>query len=188
MVDDEEHVTQLKLPSNVIHTPEGRSLADMMATASWPRVSTATPGWAAPVRRPPAGRKSRRDYPDLFPNAAELEAEWYGRTGIYPMHGTIVVKDSVLAEHPWVAKSLFDAFSQAKDEWLARLDAGEPDNASDKKYAELRKIVGHDPLPYGIEANIATIKALEETAFKQGLTPRRMSLDELFVDPENDLA
>ena len=54
----------------------------------------------------------------------------------------------------------------------------------DKKYAELRKIVGHDPLPYGIDANIATIKALEETAFKQGLTPRRMSLDELFVDPE----
>ena len=31
VVDDEEHVTQLKLPSNVVHAPEGRSLADMMA-------------------------------------------------------------------------------------------------------------------------------------------------------------
>src|ERR1051326_7950905 len=31
MVDDEEHVTQLKLPENVIHAPAGRSLADMMA-------------------------------------------------------------------------------------------------------------------------------------------------------------
>jgi 4,5-dihydroxyphthalate decarboxylase len=100
------------------------------------------------------------------------------------MHGTIVVKDSVLAEHPWVAKSLFDAFSRAKNEWLARLDAGTPDNASDKKYAGLRKVVGHDPLPYGMEANLPTIKALEDTAFKQQLTPRRMSLDELFVDPE----
>jgi hypothetical protein len=30
-VDDEEHVTQLKLPPNVIHTPAGRSLADMMS-------------------------------------------------------------------------------------------------------------------------------------------------------------
>src|SRR5580658_11109245 len=29
VVDDEEHVTQLKLPSNVIHTPPGRSLAEM---------------------------------------------------------------------------------------------------------------------------------------------------------------
>jgi 4,5-dihydroxyphthalate decarboxylase len=44
--------------------------------------------------------------------------------------------------------------------------------------------VGPDPLPYGINANIETIKALEETAFKQGLTPRRMSLDELFINPE----
>ena len=31
VVDDEEHVTQLQLPSNVIHTAPGRSLADMMA-------------------------------------------------------------------------------------------------------------------------------------------------------------
>ena len=100
------------------------------------------------------------------------------------MHGTIVVKDSVLKEHPWVAASLFSAFSRAKDEWLATLDARAPDNASDKKYAALRKIVGDDPLPYGLAPNLATISALEDTAFKQGLTPRRMRLDELFVDPE----
>jgi 4,5-dihydroxyphthalate decarboxylase len=123
-------------------------------------------------------------YPDLFPNAEELEAEWYRRTGIYPMHGAIVVKDSVLKEHPWVATSLFSAFSEAKDEWLAKLDARTGDNASDNKYAALRTIVGHDPLPYGMRPNLTTISALEDTAFKQGLTPRRMRLDELFVDPE----
>jgi 4,5-dihydroxyphthalate decarboxylase len=176
VVDDEEHVTQLKLPSNVIRTPEGRSLADMMASgelaagfhgnAGVGRSGSPTGGW----------QTVEADYPDLFPNAAELEAEWYARTGIYPMHGTIVVKDSVLAEHPWVAKSLFDAFSQAKNEWLDCLDIG--------KYSDLRKVVGPDPLPYGIDANIRTIQALEDTAFKQGLTPRRMSVAELFVDPE----
>src|SRR5215475_5337120 len=31
VVDDEEHVTQLKLPPNVIHVAKGDSLADMMA-------------------------------------------------------------------------------------------------------------------------------------------------------------
>ncbi len=100
------------------------------------------------------------------------------------MHGTIVVKDSILAEHPWVARSLFDAFSRAKNDWLAKLDAGEATTASDKKYLALRRIVGHDPLPYGIAANLKTIEALEATAFKQALTPRRMSIEELFVDPE----
>jgi 4,5-dihydroxyphthalate decarboxylase len=184
VVDDEEHVTQLKLPANVIRAPAGRSLAEMIAdgelvagfhgNAGVGRSGSPTGGW----------KTVEAHYPELFPDAAELEANWYVRTGIYPMHGTIVVKDSVLAEHPWIANSLFDAFSRAKDEWLARLEAGAPTNASDKKYLALSKIVGRDPLPYGIEANIKTIEALESTAFKQKLTPRRMSLGELFVDPE----
>jgi 4,5-dihydroxyphthalate decarboxylase len=100
------------------------------------------------------------------------------------MHGTIVVKDSVLAEHPWIAKSIYDAFDEAKKQWLARLDAGEATTAGDKKYLALRSVVGHDPLPYGLKENLKTIEALEQTAFKQGLTPRRMAIDELFVDPQ----
>ena len=100
------------------------------------------------------------------------------------MHGTLVVKESVIKENPWVPKSLYNAFLQAKNEWLAKLDTTPPDNASDKKYAALRRIVGHDPLPYGLEANLPTIRALEETAFQQKLTPKRMSIEELFLDPE----
>jgi len=183
VVDDEEHVTQLKLPPNVIHAPAGSSLAEMMekgelvagmhGNAGIGRTGAPTGGW----------KEVEADYPDLFPNAAELEAEYYTRTGVYPMHGTIVVKDSVLAEHPWVAKSIYDAFDRAKKEWLTRLDAGELTDKKNRKYVELQKIVGHDPLPYGIEENRKTIEALEATAFKQGLTPRRMSMSELFVDP-----
>ncbi|MEC4256456.1 ABC transporter substrate-binding protein [Escherichia coli] len=185
VVDDEEHVTQLKLPGNVIHA--SRPLADMMAdgelvagfgaNAGIGRTGNPTDGW----------KEVEANYPDLFPNAVEAEADYYARTGVYPMHGTIVVKDSVLAEHPWIAKSLYDAFDKAKQEYLARLDAGEASSKADLKYLELRKIVGHDPLPYGIEANRKTIEALEATAFKQGLTPRRMSMDELFVDPQAEM-
>ncbi len=183
VVDDEEHVTQLKLPPNVIHVAKGDSLADMMArgdlvagfhgNAGIGRTGDPTGGW----------KEVEADYPDLFPNAEELEAESYRTTGVYPMHGTIVVKDSVLAEHPWVAKSIYDAFDTAKKQWLARLDAGQATDKSDKKYLKLREIVGHDPLPYGIEENRKTIEALEATAFKQGLTPRRMAMSELFIDP-----
>jgi 4,5-dihydroxyphthalate decarboxylase len=184
LVDDEEHVTQMRLPPNVRHVPEGRSLADMMTNgeivagfdgaAGIGRTGAPTGGW----------QEVEANYPDLFPEAAELEADYYRRTGIYPMHGTVVCKDAVLAEHPWVARSLFDAFSRAKDEWLARLDTVEANSASDAKYRKLREIVGADPLPYGLEANIRTIEALEATAWKQELTPRRMALGELFVDPE----
>jgi 4,5-dihydroxyphthalate decarboxylase len=183
VVDDEEHVTQMKLPSNVIHAPAGTSLADMMASgelvagfaaaAGIGRTGAPTGGW----------KEVEADYPDLLPNAAQLEADYFKRTGVYPMHGTIVVKDAVLAEHPWVAQSLFNAFAQAKKDWLAKLDAGQATSGVDKKYIELRKIVGHDPLPYGLLENLKTIETLEATAFKQALTPRRMAINELFVDP-----
>lgn len=183
VVDDEEHVTQLKLPSNVIHAPEGTSLAEMIAkgeldagveaAAGIGRTGAPTGGW----------QEVEANYPDLMPNAEAAEAEYFARTGVYPMHGTIVVKDQILAEHPWVARSLNDAFTRAKEEWLARLNSGEATGAGADKYRALQKIVGPDPLPYGIEANRPTIEALEKTAFEQGLTPRRMSMDELFVDP-----
>ncbi|HDR8910350.1 TPA: ABC transporter substrate-binding protein [Burkholderia multivorans] len=184
VVDDEEHVAQLKLPPNVVHAANGTSLADMMASGELAAGFAAAAGIGRTGNPTGGWKEVEADYPELFPNARELEADYYARTGIYPMHGTIVVKDSVLAEHPWIAKSLYDAFAQAKKEWLARLDAGEVAGPSDNKYLRMREIVGHDPLPYGLHENVKTIEALEATAFKQGLTPRRMSIDELFVDPQ----
>src|SRR5579871_561969 len=185
VVDDEEHVTQMPLPSNVIHAPEGRSLAQMMADGELAAGFAANAGIGR-SGAPTGGewKVEEASYPELFPDYEAREADWYKRTGIWPMHGTIVVKDAVLQEHPWVAQSLFKAFSQAKDEWLAKLDDGEPTASTDKRYSAVRAIVGPDPLPYGIEPNLPTIRALEETAFKQQLTPRRMQIEELFVDPE----
>ncbi len=183
-VDDEEHVQELQLPPNVRHVAAGDSLAEMMArgeivagfdgAAGIGRTGAPTGGW----------QEVDANYPDLFPDAEALEADYYRRTGVYPMHGTIVVKDSVLQEHPWIARSIYDAFLQAKNDWVAKLNSGEATGASADKYRALQKIVGDDPLPYGIAANRATIEALEKTAFDQGLTPRRMSMEELFVDPE----
>ncbi len=187
VVDDEEHVTQLKLPPNVIHAKEGTSLVEMMAKgeiqagfsgpAGLGRAGKPTEGWEAKSIAP-------ADYPVLLPNAKELEADHYKRTGIYPMHGTVVVKDSVLKEHPWIAQSLYKAYSQSKAEWMAGFKAGVDQSDIDKKFRTVLPIVGDDPIPYGMAKNLPTIKALESYAFKQGLTPKRMSLDELFVDPE----
>jgi 4,5-dihydroxyphthalate decarboxylase len=188
VVDDEEHVTQMRLPPNVVHAPEGKSLVSMMAAgeiqagfagnAGLGRSGAPTSGWDK------AQAGAAPSYPELFSNVEALEADWFHRTGIYPMHGTIVVKDSILAEHPWIAKSLFDAFSRAKSEWLQRLQSGDADTATDRKYRELSKIVGADPLPYGMTANLATIRALEDYGFKQELIPARLPLERLFVDPE----
>jgi len=185
VVDDEEHVTELKLPANVVHSPEGRSLADMMAAGELAAGFDANAGIGRSGSPTGGWKQLEANYPELFSNAEELEAAWYNKTGIYPMHGTIVVKDEILKAYPWVALSLYNAFSQAKALWLTKLRSGEANTAGDKKYLQLSKIVGEDPLPFGMKQNLSTIQALEDTAFKQKLTPRRMPVEELFVDPES---
>jgi 4,5-dihydroxyphthalate decarboxylase len=128
VVDDEEHVTSLKLPPNVLHAPDGKSLASMMASGELQA------GFSGPAgigrAGPPTGAWEQRaqtstvSYPDLIANPPEVEAQWFRRTGIYPIHGLIVVKTAVGAAS-LVAKALFDAFLKAKDAYVARLRAGE---------------------------------------------------------------
>ncbi len=187
VVDDEEHVQELKLPSNVIHVPEGKSLVSMMAAgeiqagftanAGIGREGAAKEGWTAGAQAQP------QVYRDLIPNVRAAEDEWFKRTGIYPMHGVLTVKDEILKKHPWVVQSLYKAFTEAKNRYVAKLRAGEGDSVHDKRYRSYLKLMD-DPLPYGIKANLPSINMLIDIATNQGLIPRRMSIDELFVDPD----
>ena len=187
VVDDEEHVTSLKLPSNVVHAPDGKSLASMMANGELQA------GFSGPAgigrAGPPTGAWEQRaqtssvNYPELIANAPAVEAQWFRRTGIYPIHGLVVVKTAVLAQHPFVAKSLFDAFLKAKDAYVARLKAGEGNGPDDLKYRSLTELVG-DPLPYGLKENMPSIEAMLTYGLQQGLIPKRMPMEEVFVDPQ----
>jgi 4,5-dihydroxyphthalate decarboxylase len=187
MVDDEEHVTTLKLPPNVVHAPQGKSLAAMMASgelqagfsgpAGIGRAGPPTSGWEK------SGQTAAQVYPELIPHAAKAEADWFRRTGIYPIHGTIVVKTDVLTKHPQVGKALFQAFSEAKKPYLSRLARREGHAPEDTRYRLLTPLVG-DPLPYGMKANRASIDALITYALQQELIPKRPALDEVFFDPE----
>ena len=182
VVDDEEHVQALKLPDNVIHAPEGKSLYEMMKDGEIVAGSSGNSG-VGRTGSPTGGWQTVKiDWPKLIADSAEREAASYAATGVYPMHGTIVVKDAVLAEHPWVAKSLYDAFQAAKDDWKKDWEQGIGTTKDDEKYRRLTKIVG-DPLPYGLAPNLPTIDALRTADHKQGLTPKLMEVDEIFVDP-----
>lgn len=120
----------------------------------------------------------------LFPNYLEVERDFYLRTRIYPVMHALVVKEPILRQHPWVAQSLLDAFEQAKQVALEQLRYPRVATlvwAGGYREREV-EVFGHDPYPFGLEANRATLEALVTYSHEQGLTERKFVVDELFFE------
>jgi 4,5-dihydroxyphthalate decarboxylase len=187
VVDDEERVTALKLPANVVYAPEGKSLQSMMKAGE---IQAGFTGPAGVGRAGPpisgwdkaSGAVAAADtYPELIANVEQVEADWFRRSGIYPIHGLIVVKDEHIKSHPWLARSLMDAFVAAKKPYLDELKRGHGDGPEDKRYRKFLSLMS-DPLPYGMTANRPSIEALITYSLQQKLIPSRPQPDRVFVD------
>lgn len=189
--DDEEHVTEFRPPSNVVAAPAGTSLVDLFqrgeidaafaGPAGLGRVGAPVAGWNTGSESRDAVR-STRPYTPLFPDAAERDRAWFTRTGAYPIHGLLCVKDELLEADPRLAQALYDAFTTAKERYLHDLERSPgSDDAEDRKWTKMRAFVGGDPLPYGIDANRTTLELLLRYAADQGLTPRRFTPEEIFA-------
>lgn len=185
MVDDEEHVQSLRLPPYVQQAPAGYSLAGMMAAGEIQAAFTDNAGIGRagpPQENWKAGAAPAARYVPLFPDAPQLEAEWFRRTGIYPVHGLIAVRDALLEQHPWLAQALFEAFDESRTRYLKQLEAGQKVSEQDDYYRRMAAIVG-DPLPYGLEANRPAIGAMIRYCRQQGLLKGSPAAEDLFVSP-----
>ncbi len=121
----------------------------------------------------------------LFPNHREVETDYYRRTGIFPIMHTFVLKSELFHDEPWIAISLYKAFVQAKELNYRRLYDTNALVASlpwviDEIEAS-RRIFGEDIWDYSIEGSRPTLEALVQYLDEQGLTRRRMKIEELFV-------
>jgi 4,5-dihydroxyphthalate decarboxylase len=121
----------------------------------------------------------------LFPNFKQVEQDYYRRTRIFPIMHTVVLRGDVYEEHPWAARSIYQAFRAAKDlavEGLYDTDALQLalpwliDHVE-----EAWRIFGKDFWSYGLEPNRPTLAALGRFVHEQGLSPRVVSADELFA-------
>jgi 4,5-dihydroxyphthalate decarboxylase len=186
VVDDEDHVTELKLPPNVERAPAGKSLAQMLVDGEIQAGMTGNAGLGR-AGAPTADWDNQKlpdlsAYPELIQNHEEVEKAWYKRTGIYPVHPTIVIKDEVAKANPDLPRKLFDALMESKNRYVAKLHAGQATEKGDKALLKLTEIVGPDPLPYGLEVNRPAIEALMKYAEQQKLVPGPLKLNDVFYD------
>lgn len=173
LTEEEENVQSFATPPNVQRLAEGQSIAEWMKRGE---LEAAFGGLAG------AGNDLEDELVEIVDDADARERDWFERTGIYPLHGMIVVRNDVLERNPTLATALFDAFERAKANYLERIRSGAADSAEDRRYRELSQWVG-DPLPYGFDENAPALAALVRYAHRQRLIPNEPPLQAVFHDP-----
>jgi 4,5-dihydroxyphthalate decarboxylase len=170
VVDDEDHI-EGRTPANVERITDGRSLGELLrageldaaftGNAGTGRAGAPRAGWAA-TAEPDATEDG--PYP-LFPDHEVLAVDWYLRTGVYPLHSVIAVRRELVDHDPDLPTALYVAFAESK----RRQVEADPRWSALPRLGKQEKQIGGDPIPYGVHANEASVRALVKFSRDQGL-------------------
>lgn len=141
ITEEDAHVQEFTDPPYVKRMDQGQDLRSLLLSGGVDAVIAVAGLDPAEVRT-------------VIPAADAVAQEWSRRTGVFPINHVVVVKDALLAAHPWLADELMRLFVAAK---------------------------GDASVPYGVEANRAAIELLMRYATRQGLIPRPYRVEELFA-------
>jgi 4,5-dihydroxyphthalate decarboxylase len=167
------------LPDAVRYTfaPEGKTLDAMLVAGELDGIVSIVP--------PPCFRAGYPAVRRLFPDWRAAERDWFARTRHFPIMHTVGLRSALLADEPWVARSLYVAFCRAKDIAVAELENLQaPKTTLPWAAAELedtRALLGADFWPYGIAANRAVIERQLRYAAEDGLLVKPLTSDDLFA-------
>ncbi|TPG16404.1 4,5-dihydroxyphthalate decarboxylase [Sphingomonas koreensis] len=124
----------------------------------------------------------------LFPEYEMVERDYFGRTGIFPIMHTVVIRKEVLAANPEIAKSIYDGFLKSKDMAAEQYRKGMMEQHGQLMipwftplFAKNVALMGEDWWPYGIEANRKALDACLRYFHEQGLSSRRFTCEEIFL-------
>jgi len=167
VLSGDEHVAEYVAPSNVVSSPND----DLVAMLLSGEIDAAI---GAPANDSP-------DIKPLFPDAQEADAQWFKDSGLYPISHMVVAKNQQLEDNPWLAGELFSLFEIAKKPYLEFLHAGSGLTPADQALLNMTKIVGDDPIPYGLESSNKTIETFIKFNVDQKVIPESVDLDTLFA-------
>jgi 4,5-dihydroxyphthalate decarboxylase len=175
----------LDLPKDIERAPigDGETLSGLLETG-------AIDALISPI--PPASFGKSPNIVRLFPDYRAVEAEYFARTGIFPIMHVVGIRRSLLMDHPWLAVSAYKAYLRAKEICYRELESmGSLYNTAPWPVASLgdaRALMGEDFWSYGATANAKVVDTASRYCHRQGLTPRQLSISEIFVPSTLDLA
>jgi 4,5-dihydroxyphthalate decarboxylase len=130
------------------------------------------------VDRSQADLESHPDIKFLFPDPAAEGIRYYRKTGLLPINHQAVVRRDIAEKEPWVALNLLKAFTRANEIANAqRVAHVEYHLATGLLAGDARTPV----VQHGVKANRKVVETIAQYSHEQGLTPRRVKLDELYA-------
>jgi len=174
-----EEKLKLDLPGRFRVEPigPGKTLARMLADGEIDALHTA--------RAPSTFYSRPHDVRRLFEDYAPVEQAYHAKTGLFPIMHVVAIRREVYEQRRWVAGSLYKAFAEAQK--IAYADLSE--TAALKTMLPWQTAAVEDAVrrfgphwwPYGLERNGAVLDTFLRYHHEQGLSPRRLSPEELFA-------
>lgn len=122
----------------------------------------------------------------LYPDTQAAATDYHRRTGIFPVMHLLGVRRELVERHPWLPVALMKAFERAKALAFERLADPSAPKVSlpflEEQLVAARALLGPEIWRYGVAANRATLEAFVQHHHDQGLSARRVPVEELF-DP-----
>lgn len=142
-------------------------------------------GFIAP--RPPSGAAaSNPDVAWLFDDPTAVAKDYYRRTGIFPIMHVVGIRKELAQQHRWLPGAVFKAFSESKTKALELLADTSATKVTlpfvEEQLKAARETLGQDFWSYGVDANRKTIEAFLHHHHAQGLSARKLAVEEVF-DP-----
>ncbi|MEZ2126641.1 MULTISPECIES: ABC transporter substrate-binding protein [unclassified Sinorhizobium] len=157
--------------------PEHETLEGMLSSGKLDALVTVEPPRPFLAGSPEVAR--------LFPDYRRVEADYFKRTGFFPIMHLVVIRRDVYEANRWVAVSLLQAFEAAKQYAKKRMHyqgayaVGLP--WLNAEMEEVDTLFGGDAFPYGVTRNRAILEQMTVYAHEQGFTPRKLDVEELFA-------
>lgn len=169
---------ELQLPAGISleNAPQGVTISEMLDRGE-------IDGFIAP--RPPSAKVlANPNVGWLFDDPTAAAKEYYRRTGIFPIMHVVGVRKTLSDKHPWLPGAVLKAFSQAKALALEALSDTSATKVTlpfvEEQLKAARETLGEDFWSYGVDANRATIDTFLRHHHAQGLSPRRLEVEEIF--------